>query len=369
MDLNFLYSPPESSKPAEWENPNHPEPEFKAPDLTESLLKLLSAPNIASKESIVRIYDHEVQGGTVIKPLQGENSGPNDAAVMKPLPDSWMGAVLASGMNPNYGKVDPYWMAAAAVEEAVMNCTAVGGRRAALLDNFTWGNPEKPKQLGSLTRACQACYDIAKAFGTPFISGKDSLYNESPLGPITPTLLVTAIGIIPDVRRAISMEFKKSGDSIYVLGQTRPELGGSEYYKMLGHIGRSVPEVRPLESKPLMDSLIKAMDNGLVRACHDISEGGLAVALSEMALGGGLGAEIDLSKIPTTANRDDSTLFSESNGRFLVEVARGARKEFEKTMEGRALAEAGKVSEDGRLKIGSIDVEIEKLEESWKGAL
>jgi phosphoribosylformylglycinamidine (FGAM) synthase-like enzyme len=172
------------------------EPAFLEPeDLTSIVLKLLSSPNITSKESVIRTYDHEVKGNTVLKPLHGEFGGPNDAAVLKPIRDSWRGLVISCGINPQYGKIDPYWMAASAIDEAIRNNVAVGGRRIALLDNFTWGNPEKPDRLGSLVRACEACYDFAKAFGTPFISGKDSLYNESPLGPVTPTLLITAVGI------------------------------------------------------------------------------------------------------------------------------------------------------------------------------
>ncbi len=197
-------------------------------------MQLLSAPNIASKESIIRTYDHEVKGNTTLKPLQGEYAGPNDAAVLKPLNDSWKGLAISCGMNPNYGKIDAYWMAASAIDEAIRNNIAVGGRRIALLDNFTWGNPEKPERLGSLVRACEACYDFATVFRTPFISGKDSLYNESPLGPVTPTLLITAIGVIPNIESTTSMDLKAPGNLLYIIGETFNELGGSEYYKLKG---------------------------------------------------------------------------------------------------------------------------------------
>ena len=375
VDLDFLFSPPRVKRRAKWKMPRRVEPEFPQPRrMTRILLRVLSAPNIASKESVIRTYDHEVQGNTVIKPL-GRRGGPNDAAVLKPLRSSWRGVVISCGMNPNYGKIDLYWSAAAGIEEAIRNCVAVGGRRIALLDNFTWGNPEKPRQLGALVRACKACYDFSKAFGTPFISGKDSLYNESPLGPVTPTLLITAIGIIPDVRRAVSAEVKRPGDSIYVLGKTYQELGGSEYYRLLGFLGKRVPKVRPDRSRRIMRSLTRAIDLGYVRACHDLSEGGIGVAISEMVLGGEWGAELDLRKVPTEAKRDDFILFSESNGRFLVEVPAKARAKFERLMRGCTYSKIGEVTENRRLSIRGLDgkriihVEVEALENAWRKPL
>ncbi len=202
-------------------------------------------------------------------------------------------------MNPNYGKIDAYWMAASAIDEAIRNNVAVGGRRIALLDNFVWGNPEKPERLGSLVKACEACYDIATAFKTPFISGKDSLYNESPLGPVTPTLLITAVGIIPDIRLDSLHGPESTGDTLYIVGETLQELGGSEYYKLKGlhRQNRSESKRRAKPRKP-SSAITKAIDAGLINACHDLSEGGLAVAAAEMALAGGFGAELDLRKIP-----------------------------------------------------------------------
>jgi phosphoribosylformylglycinamidine synthase len=279
-------------------------------------------------------------------------------------------------MNPRYGKIDTYWMAASAIDEAVRNNVAVGGRRIALLDNFTWGNPEKPERLGSLVRACEACHDFATAFGTPFISGKDSLYNESPLGPVTPTLLVTAIGIIPDVRLAVSVDVKEHGDLIYIVGQTFNELGGSEYYRLKGFIGKSVPKVRPALAKKTFRTVTRAIDFGLVKACHDLSEGGLGVAAAEMAFAGGYGLELDLRKVPGKAlKRDDFILFSESNSRFLVEVSEKAKKEFEALMKGKVCAQIGKVTENPRLRIKGlngeivVDASLEDLLASWKRTL
>ena len=374
LKMDFLFTAPPSTKTASFENVNYKEPALvETKDLTRLLLQLLAAPNIASKESVIRTYDHEVKGNTVLKPLQGEHAGPNDAAIIKPLDDSWMGLAISSGMNPNYGKIDTYWMAASAIDEAIRNSIAVGGRRIALLDNFTWGNPEKPERLGSLIRACEACYDFAKAFKAPFISGKDSLYNESPLGPITPTLLITAIGIVPDIRSAISMETKKSCDAIYIVGETFNELGGSEYYKLMGAIGKNVPKVRGLQARKTFKKITKAIDLGLVKACHDLSEGGLGVAAAEMAIGGGFGIQIDLRKVQKKdIDRDDFVLFSESNSRFLVEIPQKATVEFEALMKDVVWAKIGQVTKNANFSVQglngdtTVEASLADLRKSWK---
>ncbi|MCW4043973.1 MAG: phosphoribosylformylglycinamidine synthase subunit PurL [Candidatus Bathyarchaeota archaeon] len=376
MDMQFLFAPPKSVKTATLQPVNVEEPQFPEPaNLTETLLRLMAAPNIASKESVVRMYDHEVKGNTALKPLHGEYAGPNDAAVIKPLDNSWKGLAISCGMNPNYGKIDAYWMAAAAIDEAVRNNVAVGGRRIALLDNFVWGNPEKPERLGSLVRACQACYDVATALKTPFISGKDSLYNESPLGTVTPTLLITAVGIVPDVRLTVSIDAKAPGNLLYIIGKTYPELGGSEYYKLNGFLGKSVPKVRAVQARKTYYALTKAISAGTVKACHDLSEGGLAVAAAEMALASVYGAELDLRKLAEPLKRDDFTLFSESNSRFLLEVAEKDRESFEAIMKGKACTEIGKVTRTPRLVIRgfkgdvTVDASVADLRASWKRTL
>jgi phosphoribosylformylglycinamidine synthase len=279
-------------------------------------------------------------------------------------------------MNPNYGKIDTYWMAASAIDEAVRNNVAVGGRRIALLDNFTWGNPEKPERLGSLIRACEACYDFATAFKAPFISGKDSLYNESPLGPVTPTLLITALGIIPDIRAAVSMDVKAPGNPLYIIGETFKELGGSEYYKLRGHIGKTVPKVRAAQAKKTFSAVTKAIDLGLIKACHDLSEGGLAVTAAEMALAGDYGVELYLKEVPNKAlSRNDFVLFSESSSRFLVEVPEKAKGDFEAVMKGKVCAEIGKVAKNPRFVVYGLDsavvadASLQDLRGSWKETL
>ncbi len=376
IDMEFLFSPCESTKIATFETVKLTEPEFAEPaDLTETLLQLLAAPNIASKEAVIRTYDHEVKGNTLLKPLQGDYAGPNDAAVLKPVDNSIKGLAISCGMNPNYGKIDAYWMAASAIDEAIRNNLAVGSRRIALLDNFTWGNPEKPERLGTLVRACEACYDVATTFRTPFISGKDSLYNESPLGPVTPTLLITAVGIVPDISKTVSVDLKAVGNLLYIVGDTYPELGGSEYYKLKGYLGNSVPKLHAVKARKSYYNLTKAMGEGIVKSCHDLSEGGLAVAAAEMAFAGGYGLELDLQKVPVKdVVRSDFVLFSESNSRFLIEVAEEDKDLFEKLM-GKYSAQIGRVTKEQKLLIrglngkAAVDATLEKLRQSWKRTL
>jgi phosphoribosylformylglycinamidine synthase len=374
--LDSLFTPPRVRRYTAWRPPRLEEPSFPMPrDLAEVLKRLLASPNIASREEVIRTYDHEVKGCTVVKPLHGWNAGPSDAAVLKPLEESWRGLAVSCGIKPRYGKIDPYWMAASSIDEAVRNNVSVGGRRIALLDNFTWGNPEKADRLGALVYACRACYDIARAYGMPFISGKDSLYNESPLGPVTPTLLITAIGIVPDIRRVVTMDLKRVGDPLYIVGVTRQELGGSEYYRLMGFLGASVPRLKPREAVETYKRVLSAMDRGLIRACHDPSEGGLAVSTAEMAFTGGLGLEIDLDAVPLEGEmRDDYILFSESNARLLIEVDAMRRLEFEEEMRGTPHALIGWITDGDSLTIKRddrtiLDVALEDLMRAWKTPL
>jgi len=377
IDIPFIFNPPIITKTARYlpiaqKNPDFPEPK----DLLKILLNLLSSPNVASKGNVIRTYDHEVKGNTVIKPLQGRYSGPNDAAVLKPLDSTWQGIVISCGINSKFGKLDTYWMAASAIDEALRNNIAVGGRRIALLDNFTWGNPDKPERLGGLVRACQACYDHAIAFKTPFISGKDSLYNESPLGSVTPTLLVSAIGILPDIRQAISVDIKSPGNPLYLVGSTYNELGGSEYYQLNGFLSGMVPKVRPDQAAKTFQSITRAIDSSLINACHDLSEGGLAVSAAEMAFSGGYGIELDVALIPQKEpsgnwRRNDLLLFSESNSRFLVEVPKHRKEDFENIMRETTFAQVGKTLSEDQLTVYGltgkpvIEASLEELLHSW----
>jgi len=202
------------------------------------------------------------------------------------------------------GIFDPYWMAASVIDEALRQVIAVGGSldRTAILDNFCWGNTDRPEMLGALVRAAQACYDMAIACGTPFVSGKDSLNNEFHYEGrsivIPHTLLISAFSVMPDIKKAVSMDFKQAGNNIYLIGKTFNELGASEYFNLHHAVGNRVPQVDPRRSRTQMEKLSQATARGLVRACHDLSEGGLGVAIAEMAFAGGLGASIDLKKCP-----------------------------------------------------------------------
>ncbi|MBT7347025.1 phosphoribosylformylglycinamidine synthase subunit PurL [Candidatus Bathyarchaeota archaeon] len=374
--LESLFNPPKLHRTTNWKpevmlDPEIPEPE----DVGGVLKKLLASYQICSKEKVIRRYDQEVKGQTVVKPLQGWNAGPSDASVIKPLHDNWKGISVASGINPKYGKIDPYWMAASVIDEAIRNSVCVGGRRWALLDNFAWGNPEYEDRLGSLVYACRACYDVAKIYKTPFVSGKDSLYNESPLGPVAPTLLITSLGILPDIRKAITMELKEAGNALYLVGVTKPEIGGSEYLHLRGELGGSVPKLDAETNLKAYHRLLDAMDAGLVRACHDCSEGGLGVAVAEMAFTGGLGVDLDLSNVPVSENmRDDILLFSESNGRLLVEIPVGKITEFETAMEGSAVSCVGVIKSEEKLTVTKdgkpvFEETLEELMSAWKTPL
>jgi phosphoribosylformylglycinamidine synthase II len=366
----------------------------------DALKALLAHPNIASKAAIIRTYDHEIRGGTVVKPLVGANcDGPGDAAVLQPLRSITLGLALGCGINPRYGQLDPYWMALACVDEALRNVVAVGGdpRQTVILDNFCWGDPRQPDRMAGLTRAAAGCYDAALAFGTPFVSGKDSLNNEyrdanGARTPIPPTLLITALALVPDVRRAVTMDLKEPGNAIYLVGETRDELGGAHYEDLrftiydlrLGDDNRkskivnrklSVPKV-DLETAPrIMAAVHMAINSGLVRACHDLSEGGLAVAAAEMAIAGALGLRLDLSAAPHTPGLDDDAtlLFAESPSRFLVELRPADAPAFEAALAGLPCARIGEVTAATELVIGgaaggeALRADVAELKAAWQG--
>ena len=384
LDMEFLHKGvPKVVRKAVWNAPKLKEPAIvEKKDYGKDLHKILSSWNVCSKEWVIRQYDHEVQAGSVLKPLVGaHNDGPGDASINAPLYNSRRGIVLSNGMNPCYGDIDPYWMAASAIDEALRNLVAVGCplERVALLDNFCWGITDKPDRLGALVRAAKACHDFALLYGTPFISGKDSLNNEFTANGknicIPHSLLISAIGVMPDVDLAVTMDFKKAGTLIYIIGLTRNELGGSHYYRVHGEVGANVPKVEK-NAKKIMDALSSAMKGKLVRACHDCSEGGLAVAAAEMCFAGGLGATIDLTRAPVAEPmRDDMAMFSESNTRFICEVEPENKAQFEKKLAGLPFAEIGRTVATNRLVINGtggkprLDEDIWALKESWQAPL
>ena len=391
LDMEFLHHGiPRQQLHAIWSPPASAETDatgVQSAPFGETLLALLAHPNIASKADTIRRYDHEVGGGTTVKPLVGAQSdGPSDATVLKPL-QTWghkQGLVLSLGVNPEIGKVDPYAMALSVVDEAIRNAVAVGADpdRIALLDNFCWGNPRRPEQLGALVRAAEGCHDAAVAYGAPFISGKDSLNNEyiGPDGnptPIPGTLLVSALGIIPDIEQAITMDLKEAGNLIFLVGETRDELAGSHYARIApaGYAGGSAPSL-PKDGLTRYRALHLAIQRNLVCACHDLSEGGLGVAAAEMCIAGRMGMRIRLADIAVDDETlgDTTRLFSESNGRILVEVPPEHVHEFRRVMAGQPLAEMG-VTSGNMLRIAGVDgrplasIAIADLASAWLGGV
>ncbi|MHB9096844.1 MAG: AIR synthase-related protein [Syntrophales bacterium] len=392
VEMSFLHGGlPQMTLRAAWKAPRHEEPSFPEPaDLGESLKAMLARLNICSKESVVRQYDHEVQGGSVVKPLTGiVNDGPSDAAVIRPLLDSFEGIVVANGICPRYSDIDAYHMAAAAIDEAVRNALAVGAPldRLAGLDNFCWCDPVRSEKtpdgeykLAQLVRANQALYDVTTAYGVPCISGKDSMKNDYQIGEvrisIPPTLLFSTLGKMEDVRKAVTMDVKKAGDLVYVLGKTFRELGGSEWYALHDAVGNDVPKVHPKEARTLYEGLHRAMAAGLVASCHDCSDGGLAVALAETAFAGGLGLEVDLRVVPAEGiARNDDTLFSESQSRFVVTIRPASREAFEAELAGCTFARIGTVIPAGVLRVDGlggtriIEEELSALKAAWQKPL
>ena len=384
LDMDFLHhGVPKYSRKAVWVPPKLSEPSVPEKDnYNDELLRILSSYNVASKEWVIRQYDHEVQGGSVIKPLTGvANDGPSDAAVIQPKLDSNRGLAISCGMNPLYGDIDPYWMALAGIEEAIRNLICVGGRadRIALLDNFCWGDCTRPETLGPLVRAAQACYNGAMAFEAPFISGKDSLNNEFECEDgtqisIPSTLLISAMSIVDDINRCVTMDLKKASNLLFIVGETKNELGGSHYYKINGHVGANVPKLDLGKAPKIAAKISVAIAKGLVAGCHDCSEGGLAVALAEMAFAGGLGIEADLRGLPSgkDCSRADAQLFSESNSRYIVEVEPDKYDAFARLMLNLPFGQIGKVTEEKTLVIKAqdgetvIEADIDTLKQAWQ---
>jgi phosphoribosylformylglycinamidine synthase len=391
IPLHFLHEglPPMELR-AKWVKPVHPEPSFECPeDLTGDLTALLSRLNVCSKESIVRRYDHEVQGGSVVKPFVGsENDGPSDAAVNRPILESFEGVVTANGIAPRYSDIDTYHMTALVVDEAVRNAISVGGTldHLAGLDNFCWCDPVQSEKtpdgeykLAQLVRSCKALYETVVAYGIPLVSGKDSMKNDYQIGgtkiSIPPTLLFSVIGKVGDARKCVTMDAKRPGDLVYLLGVTRPEMGGSEYFAMKGFVGNGIPVVRIGENLKLYRALEKAIEEGLVASCHDASDGGLGVAIAETAFSGGLGIDVDLAKgAGEGIDRADQLLFSESAGRFVCTVNPKNAARFEALFAGLPAKRAGEVTGGERVLLRSgekvlADASAEELKSAWQKTL
>ena len=374
LDLDFLTKGPEYCRPTAASN-GIGEVSVKEPQLPESwnsvILSTLADPNIACKDWAIMQYDHEVRGSTVIKPLQGKPGlhGPADATVLKPLPDSFRGLAIAIGVNPWFTSQDPYNGGRSAVDEACRNIIAVGGRPHALTDCLNFGNPEKPERLFEFKEAVRGLGEMARDLELAVPSGNVSFYNETAQGPALPTPTVLGVGIVEDVRKCVTTDFKTERNPVYVIGETRDEMGGSALYRRYGGSGGTVPTVDSAALRSRMDLLLGAMSKGLVRSCHDCSDGGLAIALAEMCLGGDLGFEGDLGALgdlPTAVK-----LFSESNSRFVVEVELSKAGEFEAL----ATEQAFRIGSVGRSRMTirdkgvAVDLKTQAMRRAWSEPL
>jgi phosphoribosylformylglycinamidine synthase II len=398
VDLGLLESGfPQWEFEAEWVPPEYRglrEPVLGPPeDHRRILLTMLSRPNICSKEWIVRQYDHEVQGTSVIKHLVGvERDVPNDAVVLRPRLDSLRGLAIAQALNPTYSRIDAYHMAACTMDETVRRLLAVGGSLEHIggVDNFCWpniqyhpeSNPDGKLKAAQLVRANWALRDYCLGFGIPLLSGKDSMYVDGNLEGYfgerhkvsgLETLQFTGTSVIEDVQRCVTMDAKMEGDFLYALGLTRNELAGSEYYDLFGYTGLKVPQVRLEEVLPLYRALEESIRTGLVASTHGIYRGGLGVHLALVAMAGGLGLEVELAKVPAEdLERNDTLLYSESAGRFIVTVAPKDRVHFEQRFKGLPCVCFGRVTRGKKLKIRGLagevlfNVDLQQLKKAWK---
>ncbi|UCF09128.1 MAG: phosphoribosylformylglycinamidine synthase, partial [Thermoplasmata archaeon] len=357
------------------------------------LLSMMYRPNICSREWVVRQYDHEVQGTSIIKPLVGrERDVHSDAIVLRPVLKLNRGLALTQAINPTYSRIDAYHMTMVTMDEAARRILSVGGTldHIGAVDNFCWpniqhhpeNNPDGKLKAAQLVRANWALKESCQAFSIPLLSGKDSMYIDGTLKGAfgethkvsgLETLQIAAVGLIEDIERCVSMDAKLSDDRVYIVGLTRNELGGSEYYDLFGHIGLIVPTVSPEDVIPVYRALEKAVSAGLVASLHGVYRGGLGVHLAQVAFAGNLGMEIDLRRIPCKeVNRNDTLLYSESGGRFIATVAPNACDDFEETMKGHPFSNIGVLKDHGRLKVSGldgkeiIDLSVSKLKKAWK---
>ena len=380
IDLEFMTGGPvydECTRPVIIKKQKIAEKNFPLPDLNIVLKEVLSSPNIASKEWVIRQYDHEVRGNTVIKPLQGKlgRETHGDSTVLKPLEDSWKGLAVTADVNPRFMERDPYWGAMSAVDEACRNLIAVGAVPDSLLDCLNFGNPEKPERMGEFYEACRGLGDIGRALDLPYVSGNVSFYNESVKTAVPPTPEIFAVGIVDDIRTCVTSDFKTEGNLVYLIGKpTEKEFGGSEYYNMMKIEGGIVPKTDPEILQHCMKGLLACIKKQYVSACHDLSEGGLGVCLAEMAIGGDIGANIDVSEV-ADGLRTDVKVFSESNTRWVVEVKKEVQIEFEKQMkkEHVSFTLLGKINGNHLIiKDGTktfVDLSVDVLRESWRNPI
>jgi phosphoribosylformylglycinamidine synthase II len=382
LETDFLVSCPVYARPMEVRIKEREELEgLEAPDDYNEILKgLLAAPNIASREAVIRQYDHEVRASTVIKPLQGRRGKEThgDAAVIKPLEDSFKGLAITADVNPTFCRLNPFWGAASAIDEICRNLTAVGAVPHARADCLNFGNPEKPDRMGEFYECCHGLGHMASSLGVPFVSGNVSFYNESVVfnESIPPTPTILGIGLCDDIRDCVTVDVKDVGNPLYLIGETKAELGGSEYCTLRRVDGGIVPRSNPEVLRSSIDALREAMKTGSIASCHDVSEGGLAVAVCEMVIGGDIGASLDIARVNPEI-RHDFALFSESNSRWVVEVRQGEARRFEELMNTRGVfvRNLGETVDGKRLDIHDtknkelVNLPLEEVRKAWLGTL
>jgi len=389
IEMDFLHDGlPAIHRKSTYTRSQHDEPEIDVPvDFKKTLGDILSRLNVASFEFISSRYDHVVQGGHVLGPLHGKGRVNAEASVMMPVLDSKKGVVMSQGLHPRYSDIDTYHMAAASIDTAIRNAVSVGANvdYLAILDNFCWCSSNEEERLGQLKEAVRACYEYAISYGTPFISGKDSMFNDfkgfdkdgKPVKiSVPPTLLVSGLGVIEDVTKVQSMDLKFAGDLIYVLGETKDELGASEYFHYLGKgIGNKVPQVDAKSAYKLYQDFYQAMQRDLIASSISVNIGGLGAALAKKAIAGLKGLEIDLSKVKSAGlDRDDFLLFSESQSRFVVSVSPANQEAFENLFGERASL-VGQVRKDEKFVLQGlvgeeiVSMELVKLHEAYHSTL
>ena len=385
IDMDFLHD----GLPTKFLTTTYNQKKFKEPSIPQVknansiLLNMLSRLNITSFSFISQQYDYVVQANSVLPPLQGRGRVNSDASVIKPNLSSKKGVVMSQGLYPSYSDIDTYHMAASAIDTAIRGAVAAGANPdyLAILDNFCWCSANDPERLGTLKRAAQACYDYAVSYGTPFISGKDSMFNDfkgydekgKPINiSIPPTLLISSVGVIDNIDKTVSLDLKQSGDLIYVLGETKNELGGSEYFAMNKSIGNNVPKVDALRNKKLYDLFFKAIQNNLIASSISVGRGGLGVALAKTAMGGKLGIQVNLKRVLGNIFRNDYLLYSESQGRILVSINPKNKTKFEKNFRSTTFALVGNVNDDQTFEVVGlenkkiINLKVNELEKVYK---
>ena len=385
IDMDFLHDGLPTKFLTTTYNPvRHDEPNIpKEKDQNQTLLNMLSRLNITSYSFISQQYDYVVQANSVLPPLQGRGRVNADTSAIRPNLNSQKGVVMSQGLYPSYSDIDTYHMAASSIDTAIRNAVAAGAdpNYLAILDNFCWCSANDPERLGTLKRAAQACYDYAVSYGTPFISGKDSMFNDfngydengKPVNiSIPPTLLISSIGVIKNINKVVSLDLKKANDLIYILGETKDELGGSEYFSLYKSIGNNVPKVDAKKNKKLYDLFFKAIQKNLIASSVSIGRGGIAVALARTSIGGKLGLQVNLKNVPGNVTRDDYNLYSESQGRILVSIDPKNKNEFEKNFKNIPYSLVGSVTKNQVFEVIGlenkkiINLKVDELEKTYK---